>query len=64
MFFYALSRFPYGWTFTLINSWHKWIDADLDHHFSVWEDPEDAVQEFLDYVKDNDIDVGKLMDTE
>lgn len=63
-FDYSLARFPYGWTFNLINSWHKWLDAGLSTDFHVWQTPEAAVREFLEYVEKNDINVASLMEDE
>jgi hypothetical protein len=59
---YSLGRFPYGWNFSVVNSWHKWSDAKLKNDFGSWNTPEGAVQEFLDYVKKNKINVKSLMD--
>jgi hypothetical protein len=59
---YTLGRFPYGWSFSVTNSWYKWNDAGLKHEFGAWSTPEGAVQEFLDYVANNHIDVESLMD--
>jgi hypothetical protein len=59
---YVLARFPYGWSFSVTNSWYKWSDARLKHEFGAWSTPEAAVNEFLQYVKDNHINVKSLMD--
>jgi len=59
---YTLGRYPYGWNFSIRNSRYKWNDANLKHDFGVWQIPENAVREFLDYVKENNIDVESLMD--
>jgi len=59
---YTLGRFPYGWSFSVTNSWYKWSDARLKHEFGAWSTPEAAVNEFLQYVKDNHINVESLMD--
>jgi len=61
---YTLGRFPYGWSFSVINSWNKWSDANLKHEFGVWSTPEDAVYDFLQYVKDNHVNVELLMNEE
>jgi hypothetical protein len=59
---YTLGRFPYGWSFSVSNSWHRWGDAGLIYEFGAWSTPEGALQEFLDYVKSNNINVESLMD--
>ena len=59
---YILGRFPYGWSFSVTNSWYKWSDAGLKHEFGAWSTPEGALQEFLDYVKSNHVNVESLMD--
>lgn len=59
---YTLGRFPHGWCFSVVNSWYKWSDAGLKHQFGVWSTPEAAINEFLEYVKDNHIKVKLLMD--
>lgn len=59
---YTLGRFPYGWSFSVTNSWYKWSDAGLKHEFGAWSTPEAAINEFLQYVKDNHIKVESLMD--
>ncbi len=59
---YTLGRFPYGWSFSVTNSWYKWSDARLKHEFGAWSTPEGAIQEFLDYVKANHVNVESLMD--
>ena len=59
---YTLCRFPYGWSFSVTNSWYKWSAAGLKHEFGAWSTPEAAVNEFLQYVKDNHIKVESLMD--
>ena len=61
---YTLGRFPYGWTFSVTNSWPKWSAKNLKHEFGAWNEPEYAVKDFLDYVKLNKINVAKLMDQE
>lgn len=58
---FDLSKFPYGWTFNVINSWHKWIDKKYETKFGAYKRPEYAVEAFLRYVKDNKINVKKLM---
>lgn len=57
---YYLGRFPYGWSFTVVNSWYKWSDAKLQHEFGAYKEPEYAVGAFLSYVKLNKINVKKL----
>lgn len=61
-FDYSLGKFPQGWQFSVVNSWHKWSAKKLKHVFGVWTTPEAAIAEFLDYVRDNKINVAKLMD--
>ena len=59
---YSLGRFPFGWNFSVINSWGKWLDAGLKHEFGAWNTPEASVHEFLNYVKANNVNVESLMD--
>jgi hypothetical protein len=57
---YSLGRFPSGWSFTVTNSWHKWMDRGLAHEFRLFETPEGAVEAFLTYVAANKIKVADL----
>lgn len=57
---YSLGRFPSGWNFTVTNSWHKWMDRNLNHEFGLYATPEAAVVAFLNYVEDNQISVKEL----
>jgi hypothetical protein len=59
---YTLGKFPRGWSFDVVNSWHKWSDKRLQHQFGIWNTPEGAILEFLDYVKENNINVKSLME--
>jgi hypothetical protein len=57
---YVLIRLPYGWKFSVVNSWQKWMDLDLKFEFGVYSEPEDAVFAFLRYVKTLPVDVRSL----
>jgi hypothetical protein len=57
---YGLGRFPQGWGLYVCNSWEKWMRAGLRHDFRIYSTPEAAVQAFLDYVKENKVDVAAL----
>lgn len=59
---YTLGRFPYGWNFSVVNSWQKWLKKGLTHEFGVYQELEQAIWAFLNYVEQNEIDVAKLMD--
>jgi hypothetical protein len=52
---FMLGKFPSGWAFSVINSWHKWSAAGRKHQFKVYPTPEDAVMAFLNYVKAENI---------
>ena len=57
---YTLGRFPCGWKFSVTNNWYNWSDKRLEHQFGVYKKPEYALQAFLNYVKENNIDVMAL----
>ena len=59
---YELAKFPVerGWYFNVINSWHKWQRKKLETQFGGYLKPEYAVAAFLDYVRDNKINVRRL----
>lgn len=50
-FDFHLGRFPNGWEFTVVNDWHKWMDAGRRHQFGRFPTPEAAVSAFLEYVQ-------------
>jgi hypothetical protein len=58
---FTLNKMPYGWIFSVTNSWYKWLDKELEYSFGAYNKPEYAIQAFLNYVKDNKINVKKLM---
>lgn len=60
---YHLGKFPYGWVFTVVNDWHKWIDKGYTTSFGAYNEPEYAVSAFLAYVKKHKIKVLKLCET-
>jgi len=57
---YTLGRFPSGWTFNVVNSWHNWLAANRQYTFGPCATPEQAVAEFLAFVKQNRIMVAQL----
>jgi len=57
---YTLGRFPYGWVFEVTNNWSAWLDAGLENRFGAYKKPEHAVMAFLNYVRENKIDVMSL----
>jgi hypothetical protein len=57
---FDLGYFPYGWKFSVTNSWHKWMQKKLDHEFGIYKDPKFCVIDFLKYVRNNKINVMKL----
>lgn len=59
---FSLCKFPEGWRFDVVNYWGNWVEKGYETHFGFYNDPKQAVQTFLNYVKDNDINVSKLMD--
>lgn len=56
---YTLGKFPSCWCFSVVNSWHKWLDLKYETKF-YGTTPELAVGLFLAYVKANQINVKKL----
>lgn len=59
-FNYSLNKYPYGWKFSVIKNWHKWLDVGAEVDFGVYEQPEFAVLAFLNYVKKHKINVREL----
>lgn len=59
---FTLGKFPSGWTFRVVDSWHRWMDMKLKHEFGNYQTPEQAVQAFLDYVSENRIEVSRLQE--
>jgi len=49
-----------GWSFQVINSWHKWWAKNLEFDFGWFQNPENAVKAFLLYVDKHKINVKKL----
>lgn len=62
-FNYTLGRFPGGWQFSVTNDWYKWNDAGLKHTFGVYTTASGAIRAFLNYVRENKIDVRALAHT-
>ena len=58
---FELAKFPYGWVFNVINSWHNWMEKGYKTKFGAYKDPKYAVKAFLDYVEENNINVKKLI---
>lgn len=57
---FTLGRFPDGWSFDVVNSWHKWMDKGLRTSFGLYSKPEYAVAAFLKYVREKNINVMRL----
>lgn len=57
---YSINRMPYGWVFTITNSWHKWSDKNLEHRFGAYNEIEFCLSAFLDYVIKHKIEPHKL----
>lgn len=58
---YSLQRYQRGlWSFCVTDNWIKWSNAGYKYNFGLYETPEPAVLEFLNYVKANKINVKKL----
>jgi len=57
---YSLGKFPYGWVFTVVNNWYRWMDKGYKTNFGAYQEPEYAVAAFLSYVKEHKINVRKL----
>lgn len=58
---FHLGRFPDGWTFQVVNDWHRWIAAGRKTEFGRYETPEAALIAFLEYRRENQINVAGLM---
>lgn len=59
---FTIGRFPHGWTFSVVNSWHRWSGAGRTHQFGPCPTPEEAIIAFLSSVKDNGMWVEQLQD--
>ena len=59
---YSLDKFPGGWRFSVTNSWQKWMQLNNPSEFGLYAHPENAVIEFLRYVRNNKIIVTDLME--
>ena len=57
---YVLGRFSYGWKLRVIRNWQKWVERKFQTEFGSFKEPEDAVSNFIEYVKFNKINVRKL----
>lgn len=59
---YSLNRthHPEGWSFTVIDDWHKWLEKGLQTEFGIYLYPEQAIAGFLRYVTSKKINVKKL----
>ena len=57
VFNYTLAKFPAGWQFNVTNGWQNWTKAGFKDSFGMYSEPEYAVIAFLEYVKENNIDV-------
>lgn len=57
---FTLSRYVKGfWSFSVIDDWHKWFDKKLETNF-IGFTPQEAIINFLKYVKENNINVQEL----
>ena len=57
---FSLSRFQRGfWCFNVVDDWHKWLDKKLQSEF-YGSTPQEAIRNFLEYVKENKIKVKQL----
>lgn len=59
---FSLERFARGWSFHVVGAWAKWLNVGFKYDFGLYKYPEGAVKAFLDYVKENGIDVRALME--
>lgn len=58
---FHLGRFPDGWTFQVVNDWHRWMAAGRTTEFGRYPTPEEALEAFLKYRRENKIKVAGLM---
>lgn len=59
---YTLGRFPYGWRFSVTNSWQNWMEKGFKHQFGAYKRPEYAIAAFIDYCIENNIQPHKLIE--
>lgn len=59
---FSLNKFPGGWRFSVTNSWQKWLHKEHPSEFGLYAHPENAVIQFLRYVRNNKINVKDLME--
>ena len=59
---FTLGKFPDGWCFKVVNSWQKWMAANRQHEFGNYQTPEEAVQDFLNYIREHRIMVSGLQE--
>jgi hypothetical protein len=59
---YTLGRFAHGWCFKVVNNWNAWSAANRQHEFGPHATPQEALRDFLDYVKENRIHVAGLQE--
>jgi len=57
---YSIGRMPYGWRFTVTNSWQKWMSKKLQHDFGAYDTIEACLAAFLEYVIKNKIEPYKI----
>ena len=57
---FTIGYMPYGYSFRVVNSWHKWLDKGYAFQFGTHKVIDDCIREFLNYVRDNKINVKKL----
>lgn len=46
---FTLGKFPRGWSFRVVNSWHTWLKKGYDTDFGLWDKPEHCLSSFLEY---------------
>ncbi len=59
---YTIGRFPFGWCFSVVESWQKWMDRGFRHQFGAYKRPEYALAAFIQYCLENNIQPHKLID--
>lgn len=48
------------WSIEVTDDWHKWSEKGINEMRSKYSTPENAIKSFMDYVKENNINIKNL----